>query len=182
MFRLDGSAKPVVATYQQLLHGGTVSTLFNNGFEQGDGQLPVLWRIYQNASLGFTATFARDSTVSHSGVASASIRNSTESALGTASFYLNPIEPVIPGKKYTLSAWVKGTGVTDSNGLSIAWFDSTGNYLSQPFSSDAPLGTYGWTQLVLDSAVAPSSAAMCEIHLNSQSNTGTVWFDDVDFE
>ncbi|TDX02142.1 carbohydrate binding domain-containing protein [Dinghuibacter silviterrae] len=180
MFRLDGSAKPVMATYQNLLEGGKPSTLFNNGFEQGDGRLPVLWRIYQNAALGFTATFARDSSVAHSGVASAAISHSTQSASGQASFYLNPIEPVSPGTTYTLSAWVKGAGATGSNGISMAWFDENGNYLSQDFSPDAPSGTFGWTQLVA-TGVAPSGTAMCEIHLNSQGNTGTVWFDDVTF-
>jgi len=181
MFRLDGSAKPVAATYQQVLAGGQPGTLFNNGFEQGDGRLPVLWRIYQDSSLGFTAAFARDSTVSHGGVASASISRSTESSSGQASFYLNPIEPVVAGKTYTLSGWVKGAGVTGSNGLSIAWFDNNGNYLSQAFSADAPVGTYGWKQSTV-SGDAPANAVMCEIHLNSQANSGTIWFDDVVFE
>jgi hypothetical protein len=180
LFRTNGTAKPVMATYQQLLKGGQPSTLFNNGFEQGDGQLPTLWRIYQNASLGFTATFVRDSSVAHSGTASAAISNSTQSNNGQASFYLNPITPIVPGKSYTLSAWVKGASITGSNSLSIAWFDQSGNYLSQSFSSDAATGTYTWKQLT-DSGTAPANAAMCEIHLNSQANTGTIWFDDVSF-
>ena len=170
-----------MATYQGLLQGGRPSLLFNNGFEQGDGQLPALWRIYQNASLGFTATFARDSSVSHSEVASASIAQSTESSSGQAGFYLNPVEPVLPGKTYTLSVWVKGAGVTGSNRMSIAWFDENDHYLSQTFSSNAPSGTYDWKQLTV-SGSAPSNAAMCEIHLNSQANAGKVWFDDVSFE
>jgi hypothetical protein len=181
MFRLDGSAKPVMATYQGLLQGGTPSTLFNNGFEQGDGQLPVLWRIYQKPTLGFTATFARDPNVAHSGVASASISRSTVSNAGNASFYLNPIIPVVPGRPYLLTAWVKDSAATGSNNLSIAWFDATGAYISQDFSADAPTGTVGWTQLT-DTATAPGGAAMCELHLNSQGNTGTVWFDDVDLQ
>lgn len=180
LFRPDGSAKPVVATYRQLLAGGQPELSFNNGFEQGDSRLPVLWRIYQDTSLGFTATFARDPNVAHSGAASASISGSTESSYGQASFYLNPIVPIIAGKTYSFSAWVKGAGATGSNGLSIAWFDDKGNYLSQVFSTDAPAGTYNWTQLTVTGA-APAGAAMCEIHLNSQANTGKIWFDDVAF-
>ncbi len=178
MNRLDGTAKPVVASYQSLLGGAAVDTSFNNGFEKGDGQLPTLWRIYQNASLGFTATFARDGTVSHSGSASASIAQSTQSTSGQASFYLNPLLPTIPGKTYTFSGWVKGSGVTGSNGLSIAWFDNNGAYLTQSFSSNAPTGTYNWTQLGL-SSVAPANAAKYEIHLNSAANSGKIWFDDI---
>ncbi len=174
-------AKPVVETYQRILAGNDVSDNFNNGFEQGDGQLPILWRIYKNESLGFTAKFARDATVSHNGAASASIASSTKSSLGEASFYLNPIQPVIPGKNYSLSAWVSGSLVTDSNTLSIAWFDINGHYLSQNFSGNAPLGEFGWLSLNV-SAIAPTGAAMCEIHINSQANSGTVWFDDVGFQ
>lgn len=170
-----------MGTYQNLLTGGKPSTQFNNGFEQGDGQLPVLWRIYENASLGFTANFARDSSTSHSGVASASISNSTESTSGNASFYLNPIIPIITDSNYTLSAWVSGSGVIGTNNISIAWFDTSGNYITQNFSSNTPSGKFAWTQLSV-SGTAPSGAAMCEIHLNSQGNTRTVWFDDVSFQ
>ncbi len=181
LFRIDGSEKPAAATIANLLAGAPVETSFNNGFEQGDGQgLPTLWRISQNASLGFTANFARDTTVAHSGNASARISHSTANTHGTASFFLNPIQYVIPGGTYTVSAWAKGLHSTGSNDLSIVWVDATGHVLSQDDSPHFPTGTYDWQQRTLP-ARAPAQAVAMEIHLNSQGNAGTVWFDDVSF-
>jgi hypothetical protein len=181
LLRVDGSRKPAADTIASLLAGNHIETSFNNGFEQGDGQgLPTLWRISQNAALGITANFAWDTTVAHSGRASASISASTTSKYGAASFFLNPIQYVIPGQTYSVSVWARGLRVTGRDYVSIAWFDATGKLLSQAASPSFPLGTYDWQQRILI-ATAPSQAAGMEIHLNSQGNTGTVWFDDVSF-
>jgi hypothetical protein len=181
LLRIDGSRKPAAETIASLLAGNPIETSFNNGFEQGDGQgLPTLWRIAQNASLGFTANFAQDTTVAHSGKASARISHSTESKYGTASFFLNPIQYVIPGQTYSVSVWGKGLLATGRDYLSIAWFDAAGHLLSENASPCFSNGTYDWQQRTLV-ARAPAQAAGMEIHLNSQGNTGTVWFDDVSF-
>jgi hypothetical protein len=181
IYRLDGSAKPAVSTITSLFAGNPIDTSFNSGFERSDGQgLPTIWRIYQNASLGFTADFACDNTASHTGVAAAKISNSTTSTQGIASFYVVPVQYVLPGHIYELSAWVKGLDLTGSNSLSIVWFDANGNYLSQNFSAAVPAGTSDWRQLSVI-ASAPANAAGMEVHLNSQGNTGSVWFDDIGF-
>ena len=181
LFRIDGSEKPAAATIASLLAGNPVETSFNNGFEEGDGQgLPALWRIAQNASLGYTANFARDTTVAHSGKASARISHSTASTHGTASFFLNPIQYVILGRTYTVSVWAKGLHSTGSDYLSIVWVDAAGHVLSEDDAPHFPTGTYDWQQRTL-TASAPAQAAAMEIHLNSRGNSGTVWFDDVSF-
>jgi hypothetical protein len=181
LLRGDGSKKPAADTIASLLAGNPVETSFNNGFEQGDGQgLPTLWRISQNAPLGFTADFARDTTVAHSGNASASISHSTASSHGIASFFLNPIQYVTPGRTYRVSVWAKGLNTTGDDYLSIVWFDATGHVLSQDDSPHFPNGTYDWQQRTL-TARAPAQAAGMEIHLNSRGDSGTVWFDDVSF-
>jgi len=181
LFRTDGSEKPAAATIASLLAGNAVPTWFNNGFEQGDGQgLPTLWRIAQNASRGYRADFARDTTVAHSGKASVRVSHSTASSHGTASLFLNPIQYVIPGRVYTVSVWAKGLHSTGSNYLSMVWVDATGHLLSLDDSPPFPTGTYDWQQRTL-TARAPAQAAAIEIHLNSRGNSGTVWFDDVSF-
>ncbi len=181
LFRLDGSQKPAAQTIASLLAGYRVETSFNNGFEQGDGQgLPTLWRIAQNAAQGVTADFAQDTTVAHSGYASAKISHSTASPHGTASFFLNPIQYVIPGRTYTVSVWAKGLHTTGRNYLSLAWFDVTGNLVAHYDAPLFPKGTYTWQRRTL-TVRAPSQAAGMEIHLNSRGNSGTVWFDDVSF-
>jgi hypothetical protein len=179
LFRLDGSHKPAAQTIARLLAGHGVQTSFNNGFEQGDGQgLPTLWRMAQNAAQGVRADFAQDRTVAHSGHASATIAHSTASPHGTASFFLTPIQYVIPGRTYTISVWAKGLQATGRDYLSMAWFDATGHLFAQDDSPPFLKGTYTWQQRTLI-ARAPSQAAGMEIHLNSAGNTGTVWFDDV---
>jgi hypothetical protein len=181
LFRLDGSPKPAAQTLARLLAGHRVQTSFNNGFEQGDGQgLPTLWRTAQNAAQGVTANFAQDRTVAHSGHASATIAHSTASPDGTASFFLVPLHYVLPGRTYTVSVWAKGLHTTGRNYLSLAWFDGTGNLLTQADAPPFPEGTYSWQQRTL-TASAPSQAAGMELHLNSSGNSGTVWFDDVSF-
>ena len=181
LFRTDGSEKPAAVTIASLLAGNPVQTWFNNGFEQGDGHgLPTLWRIAQNASRGYRADFARDTTVAHSGKASARISHSKASTHGTASLFLNPIQYVIPGRRYTVSVWAKGLHSTGSNYLSIVWVDATGHLISEDDTPPFPTGTYDW-QLRTLSARAPAQAAAMEIHLNSRGNSGSVWFDDVSF-
>jgi hypothetical protein len=181
LWRLDGSSKPAAATVARLLAGGPIETSFNNSFEQSDGHgLPTLWRTEQNAAPGFTATFAWDTTVAHSGRASVRISDNTTSPSCVASFFLNPVQYVVPGQTYTVSVWAKGLRATGRSYASIAWFDATGNVLSQSASPGFPLGTYNW-QIRRLIARAPAQAAGMEIHLNSQGNSGTVWFDDVSF-
>jgi len=164
-----------------LLAGNPPDLSFNNGFENSDGNgLPTVWRIYQNASLGFTANFSRDTSVAHTGIASAKISNSTNNSAGTASFFLNPVQYILPGQTYTFSAWAKGLNATGSNSISVAWFDNNNNFLSQNFSANLPLGTSSWQLLSFNSTV-PTNATTAELHLNSANNTGSVWFDDVSF-
>ena len=181
LYRLDGSAKPAAATIASLLAGNPVDTSCNNGFEQSDGQgLPTIWRSYQDSSLGLTANFAWDNTVAHSGTASAKISHSTSSKSGTPSFFVNPVQYTVPGQTYSVSGWYKGLNVTGANTISMAWFDTNGHYLSQAYSPNLPRGTSNWRQATV-TAAAPSNAAEMEIHLNSQGNTGSVWFDDIMF-
>ncbi len=181
LLRQDGSMKPAAATIANLLAGKPVATSFNNGFEQGDGHgLPALWRIDQNASQGYNAKFAWDTTVAHSGHASARISHSTASTHGTASFFLNPVQYVIPGQSYTVSAWAKGLQSTGSDYLSIVWVDVYGHVISEDKSPTFPTGTYDWQPRTVTST-APAQATAMEIHLDSRGDGGTVWFDDVAF-
>ncbi len=181
LFRRDGSEKPAAATIASLLADNPMVTSFNNGFEQSDGHgMPTLWRMAQNASLGYTANIAWDTTVAHSGKASVRISHSTTSKHGTAGLFINPIQYVIPGQTYSVSAWAKGLHSTGSDYLSIVWVDVYGHVIAEADSLSFPTGTYDWQPRTL-TATAPAQATAMEIHLNSRGNTGTVWFGDVSF-
>jgi hypothetical protein len=181
LFRGNGSEKPAATTIASLLAGNPIVTSFNNSFEQSDGhKMPTLWRIADDPSLGFTATIAWDPAVAHSGKASVKISHSTTSKHGTAGLFINPIQYVIPGQTYSVSAWAKGLHSTGSDYLSIVWVDVYGHIISEADSQPFPTGTYNWQPRTL-TATAPPHATAMEIHLNSRGNTGTAWFDDVSF-
>jgi len=181
LYRTDGSEKPAATTIASLLAGNPIVTSFNNSFEQGDGHgMPTLWRIAQDASLGYTAKIAWDTKVAHSGRASVRISHSTTSKHGTAGLFINPIQYVIPGQMYSVSVWAKGLHSAGSDYLSIVWLDVYGHIISEADSLPFPSGTYDWQPRTL-SAQAPAQATAMEIHLNSRGDSGSVWFDDVSF-
>ena len=68
--------------------------------------------------------------------------------------------------------------MTGTNTIAIAWSGANGGYLGQTSSAVLPVGTPGWTQLTV-SSLAPSGAAYDEVHLKSESNSGTVRFSNV---
>jgi hypothetical protein len=181
LYRTDGSAKPAQSTLSSILNGGSISTAFNNGFETGDGNgLPTDWDLWQNSSNGYTATFAQDCTTAHTGSCSAEISNATSSSSGSPGYYLEPVQYIVPGHSYTATAYAKGTHSIGTVLVTLAWFDSKFNYISNTSSSSLPTGTTNWTKLT-ETANAPSNAAYVEIHLSTTTNTGSVWFDDVTF-
>jgi hypothetical protein len=182
LLRADGSAKPVAASVSQLFTNQTIDASFNNGFESGystpasaTGSLPTDWSIFDPAQ----AQFARDTTVSHSGGASARIENAAASTTQVPAFYISPPRAfVIPGGHYTASVWARGQRATGYSGIAIAFFQANGAYLGDAQSAPIAPGTTGWTDLIA-SGVAPTGTAYVQVHLKSANNTGAVWFDDV---
>jgi len=178
LLRTDGRSKPAASTMQRVFAGAQIDTSVNNGFEiaaKNAPNQPAGWRRWW-ADQG---TFARDTTVARTGLASARISNATGDSSGTPAYYTSaPAPNIVPGGRYTLEAWSKAANATGRTRLAIAWFTSSGSYISQQESSDYPKGTTAWTQRSVTS-VAPSNAAYAQLHLKSSSNTGTVWFDDM---
>jgi hypothetical protein len=175
--RVDGTPKPAADAVAAMYGTGMIDLSFNNGFELADpsGQFQ-LWQLWQPHS----ASFARDTGVAHSGMASACIRNSASAASGEPAFYLSPIQCVVPGHTYVAGVWARGHECTGLNRLTLAWFDDHGKYLRQDGSRGLPGGTCDWVHLTA-TGIAPRNAGSVQIHLTSKSNRGSVWFDDVTF-
>lgn len=177
LYRTDGSAKPVAASVSSAFGSGTVDTSFNNSFETCAGPAPALWRLFH----GSEAQFACDTTVAHSGSASARISNSSGDSSGVPAFFLSPTGVhVVPGQKYSAGVWARGQNATGTTQIAIAWFDGSGNYLGTAASQALPTGTTSWTQLSA-TATAPAGAVFVQIHCKSAYNAGSAWFDDVTF-
>jgi len=191
LYRADGTLKPAGTAIQNIFGSGSVDTSFNNGFENSGGLctcasslssaiVPANWRL---SGTGY-ASFARDTTVAHSGRASAMITASTVMPGGARpSYFLSPVIGVSPvigpvEGQHTLTAWVKGTLTTGSTVIEIHWWDAAGYHSL----SSAPLqvGTTDWTPLSVV-AVFSSSTVTTQLFLSSALNAGTVWFDDVNF-
>jgi hypothetical protein len=173
----DGIAKPAASAVAEIFGGMAPDLSFNNGFENSDGSgLPANWSIWQPGS----ATFALDTTVSHSGTASARISNSGSGVSGEPGFYVAPVKPIQAGQTYSAGVWAEGVRASGTNRLELSWFDANNDFLYSQFSASLDSGTTGWTWLSV-SGIAPANAAYVQIHLVSADNSGTVWFDDVTF-
>jgi hypothetical protein len=176
LFRTSGTAKPAAGSIRSVFAGRPIDMSFNNSFEHGDGLLPTNWRLYHRDQGSFT----QDCRTAHSGRCSARLARTSGTSLGIPAYYVNPIQYIVPGRSYTLSAWVKGLDAGGTTDLSIAWFDAGGRYLFQVRSAPLAIGTTSWVRLTVHS-IAPKKAAYVELHLRSAHNRGAVWFDDVTF-
>jgi hypothetical protein len=84
---------------------------------------------------------------------------------------------VVPGKKYSLNAYIKTSSVNSAY-ITITFWDGNLGYITGA-SSNKISGTRDWTQ-VAGSAVAPANARYARVELRIQG-TGTIWYDDVIF-
>jgi hypothetical protein len=176
LFRTDGSAKPAATSVRQGFTGAALASTFNGSFETLPSDVPAEWTLY----LGDQASIAADTTVARTGAASLRVARSLGTPAGWPSAYTMPVEPVVPGRTYSLRGWGKGVDVTGANRLAITWYDANGAYLGVAPSSYVPAGTTDWQQLVA-TGVAPQNAAMLAINVQSTLNTGTIWVDDLTF-
>lgn len=179
LLHTDGTPKPAASVVRQFFRTGTVSADFNSDFSQtvrtSQGELPAVWRLWEPDQ----AHFALDPTVGHSASGSASIEGSDGSDAGMPAFYTVPVEPrVVPGDRYRVRAWVRGSGATGTTVVNVSWFDSRGVYMSGADSASLGPGDTDWTELEA-MGTAPPGAAFAEIWLKSAHDAGTVWFDDV---
>jgi hypothetical protein len=178
LYHTDGSAKSVAASVSSAFGGGTVDTSFNAGFEDCVGGTPAIWQIFHSTQ----ATFACDTSVAHSGSASARISNSSGDSTGVPAFFLSPTAAqVAAGQVHTVTVWARGQNATGTTQVALAWFDTNYNYLGTTASPALPTGTTNWT-LLTASGPAPAGAAYVQIHCKSAYNTGTAWFDDVSYQ
>nr|DAQ47271.1 MAG TPA: ENDO-1,4-BETA-XYLANASE Y DEGRADATION, HYDROLASE, GLYCOSIDASE.2A [Caudoviricetes sp.] len=77
--------------------------------------------------------------------------------------------PVTARRTYTLSAWVKGT--TSANGYVIVnWYDASGFWISQAFTSSLPISSDGWNRHSFTSK-APAGAATARLDFGRSSGT-----------
>jgi hypothetical protein len=179
LLHTDGTPKPAADVIGRLFHTGNLSADFNSDFAQAvatpQGELPALWRLWEPDQ----AHFVLDPAVGHDTPGSARISDSSGSDAGMPAFYTVPVQPqIVPGRRYRVTAWVRGHGATGTTVVNVSWFNSRGVYMSGSDSAGLSPGDTDWTELEA-TGTAPPGAAFAEIWLKSAHNSGTVWFDDV---
>jgi hypothetical protein len=182
LYRLNGSAKPAAAVISQFFGTGQVDTSFNQDFTQladpGDKSLAALWQLQQPGG----GTFGSDPSTAYAAGGSARLSGTADSC--PTYFAAPPNGFGSPGQSVSVRAYVRGADATGSNGLAVVWMTSSGTPVDYGRHGSAAAflenGTTNWTKLNVTSTVPPG-AAYAQIDLFSCSNTGTVWFSDVQF-
>jgi hypothetical protein len=86
--------------------------------------------------------------------------------------------PVLtPHQVTTAQAWVTRRAGKGTERIALAYFDSSGRYLSQVESRSAT-GQIGW-ELLSVRAVAPQDATLVQLHLKAGAESGRACYDDV---
>ena len=172
LYRTDGTAKPAAAVVKAgWANTAMPASLMDPSFESAAGQTP--WRAYL-PELGLAV---KTQAVARTGKWSISFTNTGKTAAGSPSYRVAPVTPVQPGQKWHAEAWARGNAATGTTQIALSWFDINDKWLGGASSNWLPVGTTGWTRLVVDGA-APAGSASMQVHLKSGDNKGTVWLDD----
>ncbi|MFE4800640.1 Tat pathway signal protein [Streptomyces sp. NPDC056708] len=149
---------------------GSPGTISNAGFEFG-GTSPTSWRAVTWAGSG---TVSRDTTVSHSGSASAKVTAPSSGTVGLAPGTRVPLEQ----GTYTYGAWVKTDGVgTNGAYLDVLFFNASGALVGGDNKFYASAGTHDWEHVTAN-LTTPATATRAEIQVRL-ATAGTAWFDDL---
>jgi len=151
------------------LRGG----LTNPGFEDGDGA-PAGWRAYETTP---THRMALERGGAHTGEACARC-DVDAGAAATWVKYLQGGIPLMPGKSYRFTAWVKGRDVAGKAGWYIHVDGRQPQMVNRARSWE---GTFDWRpiEIVFEAPTEPGPRFTCGTLLHG---TGTAWYDDAALE
>ena len=151
----------------------TYNKVTNYGFEFG------MWNIKSGG-------FVLDNTEEHSGLTSAKVTGSS-----SEQYILSTLISIGFHNEYELSAWIKTSGISTSDGISVrimqynAGMDFIGWYPSESLKKLISTGgTQDWTMYTVGNIGGfAENTRYLRIYLGIDPNvTGTVWFDDIVFE
>lgn len=184
LYRVGGEAKPAVAELRSIFSSRGINrlTAFNGGFEDAvrdeDGRaLPAFWRIRRASN----ATFWRDASVAHHGLASARIDGAGTGTQPDAAFVISPPDAAVQsGNRSTITGFARASSTCGDVRLALRWFSAEGRAVGGVQSKSLQCGAHGWRRLHAN-GVAPSGAAYVSIFLRAAGTVGSAWFDDVSY-
>ncbi|MEN6547510.1 MAG: hypothetical protein ABFE07_15865 [Armatimonadia bacterium] len=145
----------------------------NPGFEaKAASGLPEAWS-------GDTKVFSHVTTPAHTGQGALQFINMDASNYALCRQQL----PLVPGKAYQASVWVKCEGVEgDDSGatLCLEWYTTDDKYLGGAYPGGIK-GTRDWTQVKTVTGRVPATAAKCYVVCYLRKGmTGKAWWDDLE--
>ncbi|WP_245975759.1 DNRLRE domain-containing protein [Paenibacillus prosopidis] len=147
----------------------------NSSFELDENadNWPDNWN--QAIEPGKTATFGW-STAAKFGAKAVSISNPTGWAIVGSDMF-----SYVTGQKYTVSGYVKTTGITNTAIVKLEFFNSSNGWLGQQAAYQLT-GTHDWTriQTVVDSV--PPNTAKVKVSVGLNAGSGAAYFDGIQFE
>jgi len=146
----------------------------NGSFDEADAQGAIAGWVPETVGMQ-TVSFARDTEVWRSGVASARITIAADA---------NPSWPaytarlaVTPGQRYHVEAWIRTREATRVAYVATDYLDAAGQRVSFSSSDTATGTTSDWKRVALDASI-PVGAVTMSVRLILHGS-GTAWFDDV---
>jgi hypothetical protein len=103
------------------------------------------------------------------------LQHTTAQSGGVTSFYTVPMQPVVPGQRWTATIQARGINATGWSTLVVAWFNSSGQWIGNVTSQPLAAGTTGWKTLQVNTT-APSDATGVWVSFDSGSNSGATLF------
>lgn len=124
-------------------------------------------------------TAVQSSTQKHSGSFSAKL---TPNGTAAASQMFSELIDVVPGRQYTLTAWMWVTSAITSNAtIAVSWYDSGDTFLSASVSTAASIPATTWTQ-VTTTVTAPAGATIGQMLVQvagTPPSSNILYFDDI---
>lgn len=140
----------------------------NTGFESGISP----W-------IGTGCTASQSSTQKHSGSFSCKL---VPDGVSVVNDLASELVTVVPGRQYTVTAWVwVTTAVTSKCDVAVGWWDSGGNAVSASTITAVSIPATTWTQ-VTGTFTAPAGCASGMIHVQMQGTqpaSNIIYVDDV---
>jgi hypothetical protein len=153
---------------------GLNGTMQGSQSDSSGNTLPARWSLYLGASQPVSAV--TDTGTTYQGSPSVRLYGSAGTVSGNPpALQSAPVtSPVIyPGFTYTFSIALQGSGSTGTTNLEVAWYTSTGTYISSTNGSGLTL-TGSFVPYSLNST-APSTAAYARLFVNVGYNAGSIW-------
>jgi Carbohydrate binding domain len=166
---------PLIALSLAATNAPADELLINAGFEQSaaKGTMPESWR-------GDTSVYSVDRTVKRSGEASLKYENAQPDRYRLAS----QIVPLLPGRKYRFSVWIKTDQIAGQESgatICLEWPDKDGKWMGGNYPSGVK-GTKDWTRVEGVVRIPKEAGAVNLQCYVRKGMTGTAWFDDVTVE